>query len=170
MLKLLAKVLKGLNSDSNPWSIAIAIGLGMIVGLTPFWSFHNLLIVVVAFLFRTHLASFWLSVAAFSILAVALAPLMNGFGNQLLGNPALHNLWTSLYQQDFWRLTQFNNSLLLGSFLLSLAAAIPVTLLGYWLVVRYRTQVMHRIQKVKLVQWLRATKIVSLYLQLQDRG
>lgn len=119
MLELMAKFLKVLNSDDNPWSIAVAIGLGMIVGLTPFWTLHNLLILVIAFLFRTHLASFWLSVIVFGMLAIGFAPLMSDLGNQLLGDPDLQSMWTAMYQQDFWRMTQFNNSLLLGSLLIS---------------------------------------------------
>lgn len=170
MFKLIAKFLKVLNSDDNPWSIAVAIGLGMIVGLTPFWTLHNLLILVIAFLFRTHLASFWLSVIVFGMLAIGFAPLMSDLGNRLLGDPDLQSMWTAMYQQDFWRMTQFNNSLLLGSLLISFISLVPVTLVGYWLVVRYRKNIMQRLQNVKMVQWLKATKVVSIYMQIQDKG
>lgn len=170
MLNLFVRVLKGLNSDDNPWSIATAIGLGMIVGLTPFWSIHNVVILLIAFAFRTHLSSFWLSVALFSIIALPLTPLFNQLGNALLGNPDLHNLWTALYQSEFWRLARFNVSNVLGGVVVSAISYVPVILMSHFLVVRYRLQLKERLQKVRWIQWVRATKAVTFLIRLQERG
>jgi len=170
MIDLLLKALKGLNSDDNPWSIATAIALGMIVGLTPFWSIHNLVIGFIAFLFRTHLSSFWLSIAVFTMIGSPLAPLFNDVGNALLGNPEQQALWTSLYQSEFWRLTRFNHSNVLGGIIVALISFVPTLLLSYILVVRYRANLKAWLLKTKLVQWLRATKGITLLIRLQERG
>jgi len=170
MLDLIGKVLKGLNSDDNPWSIATAIGLGMVVGFTPFWSLHNLAILFVAFIFRTHLSSFWLSVAVFSIIAPPLTPMFNQLGNSLLGNPDLYETWTGLYQSEVWRLSRFNVSNVLGGVIVSMVSLIPLTLLSYLLVVRYREKLQQRISQIKWIQWLRATKAVTLIMRLQERS
>jgi len=170
MLNLIGKVIKGLNSDDNPWSIAVAIGLGMIVGLTPFWSVHNLLVLFIAFIFRIHLGSFWLSVAVFSIISAALMPLFNQIGNALLANPDLYELWTSLYQSEIWRLSRFNNSDVLGGIIFSVVSLLPMILLSYFIVIRYRTKLKDRLQSVKWIQWLRASKAVTLFMRLQERS
>ena len=46
ILKILGKFIKVLRSAASPRQIAWGFALGCILGLTPFWSLHNLLLVV----------------------------------------------------------------------------------------------------------------------------
>lgn len=45
MIRLLLKLIKALNSEASPWQLAFAIACGLVVGFTPLYSVHNLLIV-----------------------------------------------------------------------------------------------------------------------------
>jgi uncharacterized protein (TIGR03546 family) len=86
----------------------------------------------------------------------------------VLQQPALIGLWTEWSQSDFWRLTAFNNTLVMGSLLLSLLAFVPVLVVSRLLIVMYRGKLLAWIEKLKVVQVLKASKFVNVYKSLAD--
>ncbi|AJQ96706.1 TIGR03546 family protein [Gynuella sunshinyii] len=168
MINTILDFIKALNSNAGPWSIAFAIGLGMIMGLTPFWTFHNLLILLLALVLRTHLASFWLSVAFFSGIAYLADQSMLQVGENVLTHGSLQPLWTSLYQSDFWRFTRFNNTLVMGSLVTALIAFVPVVVAIRILVVQYRLHALAWVNKLRVIQLIKASKLFAAYKRISE--
>lgn len=158
MLPQLIKFFKILNGDISPSQIAAGFAFGMLLAFTPWLSLHNLLILLLICLIRINLSALVLGVAVFSLLAWGLDPVFIALGEYLLTKPELTSMWTHLYQQDIWRLAHFNNTLTLGSLLVSLTLWLPVFLISRWLLVRYRSQARAYIQRLKLVRWLKTSK------------
>jgi len=163
MLDMLAKLLKALNAEGNPTQISLGFAAGMIVGLTPVWSLHNLLLVFLVFLLRINLSAFFLSFAVFSGIAYLVDPIMDKIGEALLTSPALNDLWTSLYHQDIWRLAHFNNTLTLGSLISAVAIAIPLVFVSNFLVINYRSHVLSWVRKSRVMQLLKASRFYRVY-------
>ncbi len=170
MLTQLAKFLKVLNSDSNPGQISLAFALGMILGLTPLWSAHNLIFLLLVCIVRINLSAFLVGFTFFSALAYLCDPIFNSLGELLLTHQALQPLWTTLYQSDIWRLLHFNHTLTLGSFVLASISAIPVFIIFRYLIIKYRSHVMAWVEKTKLAKWLKASKFYRLYETLGQGG
>lgn len=168
MLNVFAKLLKALNSESNPAQLAFGVTAGLIVGLTPLWSLHNLLVVFLVFILRVNLSAFFLSWALFSGIAYLFDPLMDRVGASLLAADALKGLWTAMYNSDGWRLTRFNNTLTLGSLVCALVLALPVFFLARFLVVKYRDHVLAWVRKSRAMQILRASRLYHLYTSLSS--
>ena len=167
MLTLLVKVIKALNSDYSPAQIALAVCLGMIVGFTPLGSSHNAIILLFVLMLRVNLGVFVVSLGLFSGLAYLVDPLSESFGFWLLHLTALEGLWTSLYQVSVWRLLGYNNSLVIGSFVVAMLLT-PLVFLGTKvLVVQYREQVMTWVQKSRFSVWVRSGKVFSAYQRIQ---
>jgi uncharacterized protein (TIGR03546 family) len=76
---------------------------------------------------------------------------------------SLQDTWTALYQHGFWRVLQFNNTLMLGGSVIALLAFLPVSMLVRLLVVQYRARLLRWIQKLKIVQALKASKFYQWY-------
>ena len=163
MLTFLAKLLSALNSEASPGQVAFAFALGMIVGFTPFWSFLNLFVLLIALMVRINFSAFIFGVMVFSLLGYALDPVSIHIGETLLLNPDLRDTWTSLYQNEWLRISAFNNTLTLGGLLLALVALIPVTVISRLLVIQYRHRFMAWMNKLKVVQMLKASKFYALY-------
>lgn len=163
MLTLLARLLSALNSDAAPGQVAFAFALAMIIGFTPFMSYINLIVLLVALVLRINLSAFLLGVAVFSILGYLVDPFSSQLGETLLIHPDLRDTWVAMYQNDWLRLLEFNNSITLGGFLIALIALIPVTLVGRILVIQYRGKVLAWIEKLKIVQMLKASKFYQIY-------
>lgn len=170
MLNILANLLKVLNSETRPGQISLALAFSMIVGFTPLFSLHNLLVILLVFIIRCHFATFLIGVSAFSGVAYLLDPMFHEFGQFVLGHESLNFLWTNLYNSTLWRLERFNNTIVMGSLLIALILFIPLILISNFLVVKYRTSLLQWVNKIRVVQMIKGTKLFRLYRSLSGLG
>lgn len=170
MLTQLAKLLKALNAETSPWQISLAAVLGMIMGFTPLASAHNLLVLLLAFILRINFSTFLLSFGFFTGFAYLLDPFFIRIGESLLLDPSLKEMWTVLYNNDVWRVTHFNNTLTLGSFVVSILFSLPLFFLGRWLIIEYRAHVLAWVRKTRLVQMLKTSELFRVYQGLSGMG
>lgn len=168
MLKQLIKFLKIISGDVSPSQIAAGLSFGLFFALTPLFSLHNLVVLLVICLFRVNLTAVLVSLVVFSPVAYLMDPFFTGLGEKVLTSPQLAGLWTVMYQQEIWRLAHFNNTLTMGSFLVSAALLIPCFFVFRWLVVRYRSRFMQYINRLHVVQWLKASKAFRLMLTVSN--
>lgn len=166
MLNQFLKVFKALNSEVGPWQISFAGGLALIIGLTPLLSVHNLVVLLLAFVLRVHLATFFVFWAIFSGFAYLLDPWFDALGYRWLTAESLQGFWTSLYQSDWWQVMHFNHTITLGSLVVSLVLFVPVVLLFRVGVVRYRDKLMPLMNRLKIVQAAKASRLYELYQKL----
>lgn len=170
MLQQLAKLLKALNAETAPWQISLAFVLALVMGFTPLFSLHNLLVLLLALVLRVNLSAFILALGFFSGMAYLLDPLFIRVGESLLLKPELKGFWTGLYQNDFWRLAHFNHTLTLGSAVVSLALSLPLFFLFRWLIVKYRSHVLAWVRRSHMMQVLKASKLFKLYQTMSNVG
>lgn len=160
---MIAKLLKVLNSETEPAQISLALCFSMIMGFTPLYSLHNILAVLLVLILRVNLSAFILGWAFFSGLAYLLDPLFHQIGLVLLTLSALEGLWTSLYNITLFRLENFNNSIVMGSLFLSLVFFAPLYLILNLTIRKYREHILAWIQKTRIMQAFKASKIYSVY-------
>lgn len=163
MIEPILRIFKALNSDKGPWQLAFAASLGMVIGLTPLWSLHNVFVLLFAFIFRVHLATFFVFWFLFSTIAYLLDPWFHQLGLSLLNNASFESLWTGMYQNDFWLMMHFNHTITLASLLLSLIVFLPFTVLMRLSVNRYRANLLPWVNRIKIVQMLKGSRIFQLY-------
>ena len=166
MLDMIAKLLKVLNAEGSPTQISLGFAAGLIIGLTPLWSLHNLLLVFLVFLFRVNLSAFFLSWAIFSGIAYLADPAMNQIGAAMLASASMHDLWTSLYNQPIWRIAHFNNALTLGSLVISIAVALPMVFASNFLINNYRMHILAWVRKSRIAQLLKASRLYRTYISI----
>ena len=125
-MKFIIKLFKALNSGQTPWQVTLALVLGMIMGLTPVSGVQTVVIIFLALLLNIHFGLFLVSAAFFAGVGYIFDPLFESFGYVLLSADALKGLWTSMYNSGIMRLTYFNNTIVLGSFVVAAALALPL--------------------------------------------
>ncbi len=168
MIKLLAKLLRVLNSETEPGQNSLGLCFAMIVGFTPLLSLHNLFVLLLIFILRVNLSASLLGLALFTGIAYLLDPLFYQFGLTVLTAPSLAGLWTSLYQAVWWRLEHFNNSIVMGSLVFSVAVFVPVLLVSNLLIRRYRQHVMAWVQKTRIMQMVKTSRLYQSYETLSS--
>ncbi|MGM8225871.1 TIGR03546 family protein [Cellvibrio sp. ARAG 10.3] len=162
MLTLIAKILKVLNSEASPWQIGWAIGLGLLAGMLPF-GFLTLLILLIVCLFTINLSTFLLMWGLCSGLMFIFGGALEALTWQYAQQPGLLQLLAST---ETLQLLHLHHTLVLGAFVLGLLLLLPIAWLGSLLVAQYRLRVMSKLQKLRIVQMLNATKLVQLYQKL----
>lgn len=168
MISMIAKLLSILNSETEPGQISIALCLSMIIGFTPVFSLHNLFIILLVLVIKANLSAFFFGWAVFSGIAYLLDPLFHIIGYYVLTMPSLNDIWTSLYNMTLFRLENFNNTIVMGSLLVSLILFVPAYFLFNILIRKYRERFLDWIQKTKLMGMVKASKIYSAYQALAD--
>lgn len=170
MLTLLAKLLAALNSESSPRQLALAIAMGMLIGLTPMINIHNVLILLLAFVLRVNLGAFFLSVAVFSGFGLFTATPFAGLGETLLNNPNLESLWTGMYQVTLFKLFHFHHTLTLGSLIAALILFVPLIVVSQYLIVRYRVHLRAFVEKFKIIRTLKSSRFFQMYQTFSSKG
>ena len=171
ILQFAAKLIKILRSGASPAQIAWGFILGMIIGLTPFWSLHNLIIILLVIIFNVNIATVIFSFVIFSGIAYLIDPIFHNLGFFLLADvSSLKPLWTILYNIPVIALSRYNNTVVLGSLVASLIFLFPVHFFVKKGVIAYREHIDVKIQKWKIVQVVKSSKIYSLYERIKNLG
>ena len=170
MIEIIAKLLKALNSETEPGQISLGLCLGMIAGLTPLISLHNLLILLLVLLLRVNLSTFILACGLFSGVAYLLDPLFHWIGLSILRSSSLEGLWTALYNISLCRLEKFNNSIVMGSLVFSVVLFVPVCLISNLAIRRYRDHVLVWVRKSRIVQALKGSGFYATYQRISGWG
>jgi uncharacterized protein (TIGR03546 family) len=162
-LKLLQSIIGALNSEGTPRQVAAGFALGAALGLTPLVNVHNLLVFAAACLLNVSFGGFALGWTVFVPVGFALDPLFHRIGLALLQAPGLTAFWTALANTPGVPLTNFNNSVVLGSFVGWVVLWLPIFFLSKWLVTKYRAHVYERLKRTKLFHALAASKLYNYY-------
>lgn len=163
ILKYISKLLKALASEASPNQLAGGFILGMIIGMTPLASVHNLVIVILVIVLKVNIGMVILSFLVFSGVAYLADPLFHSFGIWLLEIDSMKSTWTTMYNNEFWAITKFYNTVVIGSLVSALMLCIPMFPLTKIGVVQYRKHIHEKVMKTKFVKALKGTKIYSVY-------
>lgn len=122
--------------DSHPGHIAAGFAVGVFISFTPFFGLHTPIAIAAAFLFRlnrlTTITGAWvntpLTVGPALIASFKLGRFLRGLPPQPL---IIRNL-------EWHELKVYSKSLLLGSSVIGIVAALVSYIICYWLVIRFR--------------------------------
>ena len=164
ILKLLQSLVKALHSEGTPGQVAAGLALGAILGLTPLLSLHNLLVAALILILNVSVPGAMLGWALAIPLGFALDPMFDALGRQLLlETPALTALWTALANLPVVPLSNFDNTVVLGSLVTALVLFAPIFFGGRWAVRRYRETIGERVRNSALYRALTASKLYGIY-------
>jgi len=163
IIQFLRSLIGALNSDGTPGQVGMGMALGLCLGFTPIGSMHNLGIVAIAMLTTVSFPGFMLGWAVAVPLGFALDPLFHRVGMTLLANDSLAPFFTWVVNTPVVSLSHLNNSIVLGSLVIWLVVLLPAYFLFRVLVARYRAHIFARLERTKVFQALKASKVYNLY-------
>jgi len=79
----------------------------------------------------------------------------------------LRGLWTSLYNTPIVPLTNFNNTVVLGSLAFALLLFLPLFFATRWAVTRYRATIGERVRQSRFYRAVMASKVYNVYRMFQ---
>lgn len=168
ILKQLFAFIKLLNSDTGTISLALGMTCGFILGMTPVLSLHSLLVFLVLFIFRIQVGAALLMAFFFKFIAFLLDPLFHYVGSKVLEMESLSGIFTKLYNMPLIPYTRFNNSIVMGSAVITFALSPVVYLLSQYFIKKYREIVVARFKDTKLWKAVQATKFYQWYYKYEQ--
>jgi uncharacterized protein (TIGR03546 family) len=164
LLKLLQSLFKTLHSEGTPGQVAAGLALGAILGLTPLLNLHNAVVFALIVLLNVSFPAAMFGWAVFIPIGFLLDPLFDAVGRRLLlETPSLIPFWTTLANTPVVPLTNFNNTVVLGSVVVSVVLWVPLYVLGRIGVARYRATVGAWIVRTRLYQMVKASSLYNVY-------
>jgi uncharacterized protein (TIGR03546 family) len=163
IVKLLQSLVKALHSEGTPGQLAAGIALGSILGLTPLVSLHNAIVFGLIVMLNVSFPGAMLGWALFVPIGFLLDPLFDSIGHTLLFTPAFTPFFTSLYNMPVVPLTNFNNTVTLGSLVFSVVFFLPLLFAARWAVTRYRATIGERVRQSKWYRAVTASKLYNAY-------
>ncbi len=167
LIKLLQSLVKTLHSEGTPAQVAGGVMLGALLGLSPLLSAHNLATVAAILLFDVSIGGAMIGLLVFTPVGFLLDPLFDRVGLWLLQAPALEGFWTGLYNLPVFPLSNFNNSVLLGSIVGWAVAAGPIYLAARAGVVKYRATLGARVQQSRWYRAIIASRAYNVYRMIR---
>ena len=163
ILKQLFAFIKLLNSDTGTISLAMGLTCGFILGMTPTLSLHSLLIFLVLFFFRIQIGAALLAAFFFKFVAFLPDPAFDAVGSKVLDIESLQAFYTTLYNMPIIPFTRFNNTIVMGSAVITFALSPLVFILSRYLIVKYRQTILARFKESKAWKAVEATKFYQWY-------
>jgi len=162
MIGPLLKVLKALNSEARPWQLSLGACIGAVIGLTPVSSPHNLLLLFLALVVNVNFGLTILSFVFFSGIAYLLDPLFHQIGLGILQSEGLHGFWTAFFDNTLFLLAGLNNSIVMGSLVVSVILSIPLFFVMNLLTTQYRDTVKVYFEKFPIFKSLKIIKMFEM--------
>ena len=170
-LKILKKLIKALESAASPKQIGWGFALGAILGLTPIFRLHNVVVIFLIFILQVNVSSALFSMALFKLLSLAAYPMFHFLGLFILIRlDFLGPFWTWLYNLPFAPLTYFNETVTMGGFIVSLVLLYPNYRLFRGLTEKYRACWQPAIQKWKIIKVLKGNRLVRFIRKIKNMG
>ncbi len=163
ILKQLFSFIKLLNSDTGNISLALGMTCGFILGMTPVLSLHSLLIFLILFIFRIQIGAALITAFFFKFIAYLMDPAFHFVGSKVLELESLQGILTQLYNMPIIPYTRFNNSIVMGSAVVTFALAPFVYILSSIFISKYREIVVARFKTTKVWKAVEATKFYQWY-------
>jgi len=164
LLKLVRSLVNTLHSDGSPAQIAAGVALGAALGLTPIANAHNALIFVLLAVLNVSFAAGLLAWGVFVPVGFLLDRVFDRIGHWLLVDAqSLRPLWTAWDNIPGLALTNFNNTVVLGSVVVWLLLFLPIYFLARFGVLKYRATIGARVRQSRFYKALQASQIYNVY-------
>lgn len=165
MIRALARLVAGINGYQRPGEIAAGFAFGMILGILPG---GNLLWWVLFFLFvlvKVNKGALLLAMLVGAALIPLLDPVLNSLGYAVLIWAPAGPIFTAFAALPLASFTRFNNSLVMGTLVLSPGIWIVSYLIFRLLLRFYRKVIRDRFIKPVLVPWLKKLPLIKYIVQ-----
>ena len=163
LIKLIQSIIKTLHSEGTPGQVGAGIAIGSVLGLTPLMNVHNLIIFSLVVLLNVSFGGAMLGWALFVPLGFILDPIFHAVGMELLHAPSLRPLWTSLTNTPLVPYTNFNNTVVLGSFVGWVVLAVPIFFAARFGVARYRATIGEKVRRSRFYKAVTASQVYNWY-------
>ena len=130
-IKLIKTARRAIAGRKYPHQLAWAVAFGLLLGIVPHGNLLALALLILVLSLKLNHAMAGLTAVAASFGASHLDPYSHLVGDRVLSDPRMAEIATRAWQLPMVPWTDLNNTIVMGSFLIGVAALIPVFVITY---------------------------------------
>ncbi|TWU43252.1 hypothetical protein Q31b_22900 [Novipirellula aureliae] len=130
-IKLFSNVRKAIAGRQHPHQLAWAVALGALLGVVPHGNLVAVFLLIFLLSVRVNHAMAGLVTIGVSFIATRLDPSSHEVGQYVLTHPLIAPKISAAWELPLAPWTQLNNTVVMGSFIIGLAALLPIFVLTY---------------------------------------
>ena len=157
-LRPLRFLVQALIGEFTPRQTAWAFALGMMVGLLPKGHLVTMLLAMLLYAVQVNLAAALLAIGVCSYLGALLDETAHRLGAIVLTWLPAQGAFTWLYEQPIGPLLGFNNTVVMGQFLIGLYLLYPAYQLGRLVGAWVQPRISKWLMQYKAIRWLRGAE------------
>ncbi len=161
MISFIAKLIVALNSNSRPSELASGIAFGLLLALIPGENLLWIAIFVIAFFLKHNIAAMLLSLGFFRLFISFFDPFLDHIGGFILSIHQLYNFFTVLNNIPLIPYSNFNNSIVMGGFVLGIILWLPVFFLFVFVIKIYRKKISPKITESRFIKAIKRIPVIS---------
>ena len=161
ILKTARMLTKALVASPSPQRMAAGIALGAAVGLVPKGNLLAVGLMTLMCCLNVNVAAGLLTAVLVSFVSYVGDPIFHLTGRFLLTSDQLQPAWIWFAAQPVAAWTDFNNTVVLGSFVTGLLAIVPVYYITLPVCRRVVPVISERVQRWRIAQWLTGASIAN---------
>jgi len=162
-IKWIAALIIAINANSRAGEIAAGAACGFLLALLPAGNLLWIILFLIFFFTKINLGAEFLFIALLKLPVSLLSGLLHGIGYFALTQPALHGIFTDLYNIPLIPYTRFNNTVVMGGLITGIVFWLPFFFLLRLLVLLYRKNLRDKIAGCRLaVRFRRLPLVISI--------
>lgn len=155
------------NTSAN--SLSLGVATGWLLGMNPLSTLQWFVWFFTMFLLPTHLGVAMASFCLFRVFFLGLTPLFHALGYTLLNDTtSLQRMWAWMYHAPILPYTEFNNSVVLGSFVFSVFFLIPLYFASLNIFSQHRERLLRAVRKSWPYRSWSVSRLSRLYAHYQE--
>lgn len=164
IIKLIAKLVALLNSNSKPQAVSAAVAFAFLLALIPAGNVLWVILFIITLILKLNWGFELVFIALFKWLVVLLDPLIEPIGWKLMNFSAVSSMIYQIEEIPGLIFLGLNNSLMIGGLAAGIVLWVPVFILMKFLVTLFREKVSPVIARSKIVMSIKKAPVVSKFL------
>lgn len=164
-LSILRQFIKGLTKENEPYQIGLGIAFGFWIGIIPKNNLTAQLIFIFMMATKANIPFSIVTIFLFSFLSPVTDLISDPLGYFILTAKPLEGFFTKLYNMPVIPWTDFNNTVVMGGFIIGIILFYPVYLLGKKFGLYYNLKFKEKIGNSKLIKSLKASWLFDWYFK-----
>ncbi|MBN2754783.1 MAG: TIGR03546 family protein [Candidatus Goldbacteria bacterium] len=156
MIRQITKLLSIVNSNKEPGEIALGVVFGMFAGFLLLAPFNAVIIFLLVLVLNVNTAAFFLFTGIFKLITFLIDPLGDIIGRAVLTVPFLEPVFSKMAEMPLVPFTKFNNTVIMGDFIIGLLLIVPVWMGTLKVIDFYRKHMQDKVKKFGIVKALKA--------------
>lgn len=162
---IIKNFLNGVLKEKSPSAVGLGVAFGFMLGIIPKNNLTAQVIFILAFVFKTNIPFFFISVVIFSQFYFLTDKITDPLGYAILSSERFYSIFKWMYNAFLIPWTDFNNTVVMGGVVLGMVMFYPVYLISKKFAEKYLINIAQKIAGMKIVKILKLSWLFEWYFR-----